>query len=89
VRKTLAKHGGEESDKFRPRIAALIAALRMNPKQFPKKHGQLKDARAAGTTFIDGSPWKVIFVLDEDSRCVNVLTLAPHDTAYAEAKRRI
>jgi hypothetical protein len=87
--KRVTEFGGEESDKFRPTIGSIIGALKSNPKQFPKKHGQLKDIRAAGTTFADGVTWKVVFVLDEGSRSVTVLALAPHDIAYAEAKRRI
>jgi hypothetical protein len=83
------EYGGEESANFRPTIGAILRALKSNPKQFPKKHGQLKDARAVSTTFADGIAWKVVFVLDEGSRRVTVLALGPHNSACPEAKRRI
>ena len=89
VGKTIAAHGGEDSDKFRPTIGELIDKLEKNPKQFPKKKGSLKKARSADVTFSDGIVWRAVFVLDEATRVVKVLALGPHDDAYADAKQRI
>lgn len=89
VAKTVAAHGGFEAEIFRPTIGELVAALEYNPKQFPKKHGKLKDARAADVTFGDGIVWRAVFTLDEEARLVKVLSLGPHDEAYEDAKRRI
>lgn len=89
VAKTIAAHGGEDSGKFRPTIGALISALENNPKQFTKKHGQLRDARAAEITFAKGAVWRAVFVVDAATRIVKVLALGPHDEAYIDAKRRI
>jgi hypothetical protein len=67
----------------------LFAELETNPKQFPKKKGKLKDARAADVSFADGVTWRAVFTLVEDTRIVKVLSLAPHDVAYDEAKGRL
>jgi len=89
VARTIAAYGGENSTKFRPLIAELIDALEVNPKQFPKKQGQLKQTRSADVSFADGVIWRLVFVLDETSRTVKVVALGPHDAAYADARRRI
>jgi hypothetical protein len=73
---------------FRPTLAALVAALKIDPKRFPKKHGRLKAVRAASLTF-RGAAWRAVFTLDEDARIVMVWALGPHDRAYEEAVRRI
>ncbi len=88
VAKIVAQHG-VDSGLFRPTIGELITALENQPKQFEKKRGKLKDARAAEVQFSDGVAWRAVFLIDEDRRVVRVLALGPHDTAYADAQRRI
>jgi mRNA-degrading endonuclease RelE of RelBE toxin-antitoxin system len=73
---------------FAPPIRELIAALEANPKQFPKKKGPLKDARAADLKFKNVT-FRAVFTLDEKTRIVFVLSLDPHDSAYDLAKTRI
>ena len=80
---------GVDNGTFRPTIGELIAELETNPKQFPKKKGALKDVRAAEVTFADGITWRAVFTLDEHAGVVSMLSLAPHDVAYKEAKRRV
>lgn len=87
VAKLVAFHG-LESDDFRPTIAALITALRTDPKQFPKKKGKLKERRAASIKFADGVAWRAVFSVDDATGIVRVLALGPHDEAYAKAERR-
>jgi hypothetical protein len=89
VRKVIAANGGADSSLFRPTIAALIAALKHDPKRFPKKHGKLKDARASETHFADGVTWRAVFIVNEQARTVRVIALAPHDVAYSDAEDRI
>jgi hypothetical protein len=67
----------------------LIAALRRDPKQYPKKAGPLRNARAARLRFRSREAWRAVFVVDEQMRRVSVLSLGPHDRAYEEAVRRI
>jgi hypothetical protein len=67
----------------------LIASLRRDPKQYPKKTGPLQNARAARLRFRNREAWRAVFVVDEHMRRVNVLSLGPHDRAYEEAVRRI
>ena len=74
---------------FRPSIGELIDALETNPKQFPKKHGPLHDARAAEPKFADGVTWRAVFRLDEETRSVFWLSLDPHDAAYKSASNRV
>lgn len=88
VEKIVAKYG-VDSDVFRPKIEDLIDALGADPKQFPKKKGRLRDARAADVRFADGITWRAVFVVDENTMTVKMLSLAPHDVAYAEAERRV
>lgn len=64
-------------------------ALATNPKQFAKKHGKLAGCRAVDMTFAGSVAWRAVFVIDEPARLVNVLALGPHDSAYAEAIRRL
>jgi hypothetical protein len=80
---------GVDSESFRPTIGELISALETDPKQFPKKRGKLKDARAADAKFADGVTWRAVFTVDESLREVYVLSLDPHDAAYAAAEKRI
>jgi hypothetical protein len=80
---------GRDSEIFRPTIGQLIDALKSNPKQFPKKNGPLKDARAADLRFAEGVVWRAVFTVDESGRTVKVLSLSRHDVAYNEATRRI
>lgn len=87
VRKLLVKYG-RRSDVFRPTLEALFESLETNPKQYPKKRGDLKGRRAAPITFADDVVWRAVFDLDESSRAVRILSLGPHDQAYDEAKRR-
>jgi mRNA-degrading endonuclease RelE of RelBE toxin-antitoxin system len=66
----------------------LLAALKRDPKRFPKKSGPLQAARAVKLRF-RGAAWRAVFTLDEDLRVVTVLSLGPHDRAYTEAQRRL
>ena len=60
----------------------------MNPKQFPKKMGKLRNARAAPLR--QGKvTFRAVFVLDENAREVILVAFAPHDEAYAQAARRL
>lgn len=78
-----------DSQTFRPTIGELVRELKVNPKQFPKKTGKLKTARAAPVKFADGIEWRAVFTLNEDARIVRVIALDPHDTAYGTAINRI
>src|SRR5665213_2641395 len=88
VEKRIAQHAGDTTV-FRPSIGELICTLETNSKQFPKKHGPLRDARAAEVTFADGITWRAVFRLDEETGTVYWLSLDPHDLAYKNAKRRM
>lgn len=74
--------------RFTPTIRELVDALKANPKQFPKKQGALKSARAADLKF-ENVTFRAVFILDEAARLVFVLSLDPHDEAYGKAERRI
>ena len=89
VAKIIAVNGGLDSPAFRPRIAELVIALARNPKRFPKKHGKLKEARAAEAHFADGVTWRAVFIVNEEARTVRVIGLGPHDVAYRDAEDRI
>jgi mRNA-degrading endonuclease RelE of RelBE toxin-antitoxin system len=84
----VAARFGADSTVFRPTIAELKASLEIDPKQYPKKRGELKDARAAALTFRGGAAWRAVFTITEQTRTVRVLALEPHDDAYRNAKRR-
>jgi hypothetical protein len=73
---------------FSPTLEELLGLLEQNPKQFPKKKGKLKGARAASLKFKKVS-FRAVFVLDEASRQVLVLSLDPHDVAYQRATKRL
>jgi hypothetical protein len=73
---------------FSPTLGELISALEANPKQFPKKQGKLKSARAAHLKF-KNTMYCAVFILDEAARVVLVLSLDPHDEAYLKATHRI
>lgn len=73
---------------FRPKLAHLVAELKRDPKQFPKKSGKLANARAASLRYRGRESWRAVFRLDEAERSVYVMSLAPHDDAYDAAKRR-
>jgi hypothetical protein len=74
---------------FAPTLGELIASLRRDPKQYPKKARPLQNARAARLRFRSREAWRAVFVVDERTRQVSVLSLGPHDRAYDEAVRRI
>ncbi len=74
---------------FRPILAELVASLKHDPKQYPKKSGKLADARAASLRYRGRASWRAVFRLDEADRSVLVLSLGPHDDAYDAAKRRM
>lgn len=78
---------GLENPDFSPTLTELIEKLETNPKQFPKKRGKLRHARAAGLKFRAVS-FRAVFVLDEEARTVSVLSLDKHDVAYAKAEHR-
>jgi mRNA-degrading endonuclease YafQ of YafQ-DinJ toxin-antitoxin module len=89
VAKTIAKSGGEDAPAFVPTIRDLKNALASDPKQYPKKSGKLKDARAAHVRFADGVEWVAVYEISETKRSVRVLSLGPHDRAYGDAEKRI
>jgi hypothetical protein len=66
----------------------LLGQLETNPKQFSKKHGKLKSARAAPLQY-GGAAYRVLFTLDEGQRELRILACDLHDRAYAKATRRI
>jgi hypothetical protein len=72
---------------FSPTLGELISALEANPKQFPKKHGPLKDCRAAPLRF-KGKSFRAVFIINEAARIVLILAIDPHDEAYDRALRR-
>jgi hypothetical protein len=72
-----------------PTLRELVASLRRDPKQYPKKSGPLQNARAARVRFRGREAWRAVFVIDERMRGVNVLSLGPHDRAYEDAVRRL
>jgi mRNA-degrading endonuclease RelE of RelBE toxin-antitoxin system len=74
---------------FRPTLAALVASLKRDPKRYPKKSGQLADARAASLRYRGRESWRAVFRVDEGERTVLVLSFGPHDDAYDAAKRRM
>jgi mRNA-degrading endonuclease RelE of RelBE toxin-antitoxin system len=74
---------------FRPLIGALIEELKRDPKRHPKKRGELQGVRSAPLRFADGITWRAVYTVDEESRTVMIVSLGPHDLAYAEAKRRL
>ncbi|MBC5809376.1 MAG: type II toxin-antitoxin system RelE/ParE family toxin [Candidatus Eremiobacteraeota bacterium] len=89
VAKTITAHSGAEANVFRPSIGKLIDNLAINPKQYPKKQGKLKTARAAPLHYSDGVTWRAVYIVDDAARTVFVIALGPHDTAYQQAVRRI
>jgi mRNA-degrading endonuclease RelE of RelBE toxin-antitoxin system len=89
VIKVIESYGGTQSNAFRPRISEVIQTLRDDPKIYPKKGGRLKDARAVRLRFRDGVAWRAVYTIHESMSVVFILSIGPHDTAYAEAKRRI
>jgi hypothetical protein len=88
VLRDIGEYGLQNRD-FRPTLLALNIELRSNPKQFPKKSGRLKNARAAPLRYRGRHSWRAVFVLDECAREVFVLSLGPHDHAYEAAVRRV
>lgn len=86
VAKLIAKHGNDND--VRPALGELWRALESDPKQFAKKRGALRGARAADITYADGVAWRAVFTLDEAERVVKVLALDPHDVAHEAAARR-
>jgi hypothetical protein len=72
---------------FSPTLGELVSALEANPKQFAKKNGKLKNARAADLKFKNVT-YRAVFILNEAARRVFVLTLDAHDAAYDVAIRR-
>lgn len=66
----------------------LIDRLETNPKQFPKKSGKLKFARAAPLKY-PNTAHRVVFTINEDQHKVLILACDPHDVAYARATRRL
>jgi len=81
-------HYGYDNARFRPTIRDLVDELKTRPKQFPKKRGKLKEARAAALRFNDGTAWRAVFTVDERSRVVRILSIESHDAAYRSARRR-
>jgi len=79
---------GEQNPEFIPTLGDLRNELATNPKQFERKQGKLRKARAAPLKWL-GDAWRAVFTIDEERRIVRVLSLGPHDEAYAEAARRI
>ena len=73
---------------FAPTLEKLIDDLQSDPKQFSKKAGKLKTARAAPIRF-NKANWRAVFTLCESERFVLIIALGPHDVAYTDAARRI
>lgn len=73
---------------FTPTLRELITELESNPKQFPKKDGKLRMARAAKLRYRN-VPYRAVFVINEDSRTVRIVCLEPRATVYKKAERRI
>jgi hypothetical protein len=65
-----------------------LQQLATDPKRFPKKTGQLRDARAADLTVQPGVVWRAVFAIDEQQKLVRVISIGPHDEAYRDAGRR-
>jgi len=80
---------GTASPLFRQTIGAIIEALKTDPKQYGKKKGTLKDARAADLRYNDGITYRAVFTIDEGEHAVDVLALDPYDKAYQVASNRI
>jgi mRNA-degrading endonuclease RelE of RelBE toxin-antitoxin system len=79
---------GISNPRFSPTLGELVDALEANPKQFPKKKGKLKSARAANLTF-QNVAYRAVFILDENEHRVLVVALDEHDKAYDHAERRV
>ncbi len=89
VIKVVTANGGPDTAVFRPTMSELISRMKRDPKQYPKKKGLLQHLRAARVVYADGVEWRCVFTIDELTRTVTVLSLGPHDSAYADAARRI
>ena len=90
VAKQIATYsGGAASPLFRPTIGSIIEALKTDPKQYGKKKGPLKDARAADLRYNDGVTYRAVFTINEAEHVVDVLALDPHDKAYQVATNRL
>jgi mRNA-degrading endonuclease RelE of RelBE toxin-antitoxin system len=74
---------------FKPTFIILLCELKRDPKQFPKKTGPLKGARAAPVRYRGREAWRAVYRLDDRTRTVFVLSLATHDEAYEVATRRM
>ncbi len=81
-------HYGLSNPNFTPTLADLIGELERDPKQFPKKKGQLQGTRAAELKYYN-VVYRADFTLDEAARLVFIVSLEPHDKAYEKAKRRL
>ena len=81
-------HYGLACPDFNPTLEELVEQLETNPKQYPKKHGKLKEARAASLKYRNVTH-RAVFVVIENTRCVRILALEPHDEAYDLAIKRL
>jgi mRNA-degrading endonuclease RelE of RelBE toxin-antitoxin system len=67
----------------------MIDDLERDPKGVgEKKRGRLRGARAYELRY-RSTAWRAVYIVREADRIVHVLSLAPHDAAYAKAERRI
>jgi mRNA-degrading endonuclease RelE of RelBE toxin-antitoxin system len=82
--RVLTRHRHDED--FCPTIEEVIAELKRDPKQFPKKHGRLEGIRAAPLRYRN-APWRIPYLIDEEQRIVTVITIDKHDAAYRAAGR--
>jgi len=88
VDRAINEGGGIDSDRFQPRLRQIVRALATDPKQFPKKAGEISALRSVSLRFDTGVAWRAVFEVDEATREVRVLALGPHDRAYLDAARR-
>jgi mRNA-degrading endonuclease RelE of RelBE toxin-antitoxin system len=79
---------GLANEDFAPTLEQLIAALELDPYQFPEKHGgRLADARAADLAY-RGRTWRAVYDVDDDFHEVYILAIGEHSAAYDDAERR-
>src|SRR5947209_5163531 len=77
---------GQSDAQFRSAIGRVVTDLSADPKRFEKKFGKLAGVRAAPMRYRN-APWRVPFVLYEETHVVLILTIDRHDNAYRAASR--
>lgn len=87
MNRVIQRYGLDNPD-FSPLLLKMIEDLESHPKSFPKKQGRLADARAYRLRY-RGAAWRAVYLVIDELQEVEVLSLAPHDEAYAQAERRV